>query len=387
LLLAVVVACSSAESGGRWAGTIDTLPSGAVVVRNPETGIWDSASAWRIEEDLRIGTAGEGPASFSTIAALAVDGWGRVYVIDREAQEVRVFDSTGAFVRNIGRKGQGPGEFVGANGLARDPRGRLWVVDQQGERYTLFDTTGRVVEDHPRQLLFYAWRWRGQVDTAGRLLEDQTLRGAGEPVPVMLRFDWARDRTDTFPMPRRPGDPPFFRFERGSGLTMMSIPFTPDLRWGIDRRGHLWFGMNDTYRIYQGRLEGDTVRIIERAAEPIPVTGAEEDSVVASIVQRVGPGTNVDRSRIPDVKPAFETFWLDDLGRLWVLASLPAGESRQALDVFDSDGRYLGRVALPFRVSPYFPVLFRHDRVYAATEDAGGVPYVVRARIVGGGEP
>jgi sugar lactone lactonase YvrE len=341
-------------------------------------------TAWRLVEDLRIGTAAEGPQSFSTVAGLEVDGAGRIYVIDRQAQEIRLFDSTGTFVRRIGRPGRGPGEFVGANGLAWDPDGRLWVVDQKGERYTLFDATGRVLKTQLRGLLWYGWRWEGTVDTGGRLLENQTLRGGPEPVPVILRFDRGFARTDTFPFPRAQLPDDFFRFEQGSTVLFTSIPFAPKLHWRIDPRGRLWFGASDRYRIVVRRLEGDTLRIVERAEPPIPVSGAEADSAAALVAKAAGDESQVDRSRIPRVKPAFSGVSLDDAGRLWVHPAVRAGESKDVLDVFDPDGRYLGRVTVPFAFSSSQPVVIRRDRFYTVTEDADGVPYVVRARIVGG---
>src|SRR6187551_3395842 len=67
-------------------------------------------------EELRIGGAEEGPASFTTIAGLGFDAEGRIWVLDRQTQELRVFGRNGEFVRNIGQRGSGPGEFQEING-------------------------------------------------------------------------------------------------------------------------------------------------------------------------------------------------------------------------------------------------------------------------------
>jgi hypothetical protein len=69
---------------------------------------------------------------------------------------------------------------------------------------------------------------------------------------------------------------------------------------------------------------------------------------------------------------------------LWVHPSTAAGQPTNVLDVFETDGRYLGRVTLPFPFSPYQPVVIRRDRFYAVVEDADGVQYVVRAKILTG---
>jgi len=41
-----------------WAGTVDTLVSGQVIVTNPATPLWAPGSGWRVVEQARIGWAG-----------------------------------------------------------------------------------------------------------------------------------------------------------------------------------------------------------------------------------------------------------------------------------------------------------------------------------------
>lgn len=75
---------------------MDTLPSGTIVVTNPSAGIRDSAGTWRVIEELRIGTAdGTGPDLFGQVTALEMDPAGRIYVLEGQAQELRVFDRDG----------------------------------------------------------------------------------------------------------------------------------------------------------------------------------------------------------------------------------------------------------------------------------------------------
>jgi hypothetical protein len=54
----------------------------------------------------------------------------------------------------------------------------------------------------------------------------------------------------------------------------------------------------------------------------------------------------------------------------------------RVVDIFDPEGRYLGRIGLPFMLSMNPPPVFRDGFLYAVTEDELEVPYVVRARIV-----
>lgn len=380
-LLALLAGCAPGEDAARWRGTIDTLSNGAVVVRNEGGQVWDSASAWRVVEELRIGSPDEeGPASFSRIADIAVDARGRIYVLEGEAQQIRLFDSAGRFVRTVGRKGHGPGEFDQAIGMRWDPTGRLWVVDQGNVRYTVVDTAGRVVAARRRPLSgWFTWRWDGGLDSAGRVYEWYRVPGDMER-GALLRYDTTFATADTFPLPTYQGE--VFKIEDKSRRVRGSVPYTPTLAWTFDPRGYVWFGISVPYRIYQRRLGGDTVRIIERAYEPLAVTTADRDSAIVRLEWFTKQGGQIDASRIPKVKPAFDRFFLDDAGNLWVDPVTARQDDGRVFDVFDPRGRYLGRARSDFSIvgTP----AFRGERLYAVTLDENDIPYVVRARIVRG---
>jgi len=105
-----LAACAenSGDAADSWDGTVDTLPNGAIEVHNPSHGIWDSATTWQVIEEVRIGSLeGTGPDLFGRISALEVDKTGRFYVFESQAQEIRVFEPSGEYVRTIGREGGG----------------------------------------------------------------------------------------------------------------------------------------------------------------------------------------------------------------------------------------------------------------------------------------
>jgi sugar lactone lactonase YvrE len=378
IALVVLTACARDDGARGWRGSIDTLPNGTVVVRNEGPGLWDSDAAWRVVEDLRIGSAdGEGPASFSRIADITADSHGRVYVLEGETQDIRVFDSTGHFIRAVGRRGHGPGEFDQAIGMRWDPRGRLWIVDQGNVRYTVVDTAGRVVVARRRPVSgWFTWRWDGGLDSVGRVYEWYRVPGEMEG-GALLRYDTTFTTTDTFPLAAYQGE--VFKLEDKSRRVWGSVPYTPNLSWIFDPRGYVWFGISAPYRIFQRRLRGDTVRIIERAYAPMPVTAADRDSAILRLEWFTKQGGHIDASRIPKVKPAFDRFFLDDAGNLWVDPVTARQEDDRVFDVFDPGGRYLGRARSDFSIVGT-PV-FRGDRLYAATRDENDIPYVVRARI------
>jgi len=380
LPIAVALACSTPRRDGSWTGTTDTTASGAVVVRNAGRGVWDSASAWRLVEELRIGSADDsGPGALSNPRALEVDAAGRIYVIENQPMELRVYAPDGHYLRTLMRTGSGPGEVQQAIGLAWDTAGHLWVVDQQNARYTVFDTAGASLAEHRRPVSgFFTWQWAGTITRTGEILEITGARRTDEFRQVAVRLDSTLTATDTLQLPYWKG--PAFEIHRGGMSARYSVPFAPSLMWRLDPRGYIWSSITDRYRIVQQSLRGDTVRIIERDVEPVPVAAAEKDSGIARLGPFVQQGGVVDRSRIPDVKPPIERLWLDDLGYLWTQRSQTEGARSTLLDVFDPDGRYLGEVRAPLALQI---VLIRSATLYATATGEDDVPVILRFRIRG----
>jgi len=380
----VLGACTGGESDHAWTGTVDTLASGIEVVTNPAHGIWRAGEEWRIVEEVRIGAVeGTGPETFGDIQLLAVDPAGRIYVFESQAQELRVFDASGAYVRTIGRKGGGPGEFEMGIGMDWAPDGTLWVVDPQNNRFSIIDTSGAYVGSKPTQGGIMSVPWPGGFDDDGWLYHyaprvDDSEFGLSL---VLVRYDTTLTPRDTIEIPEYPGEREFFLFQNENSYMRTPVPFGPDLVWDLTRRGEIWSALTGEYRIIRSAAGGDTSRIITRDFEPLPVTESEIDSAVAGMEWFTRMGGKIDRSKFPSVKPALESFVVDDQERLWVLPVTTTEQQDRVLDVFDSAGRYLGRVSLPFRLVTNPAPVIRGDMIYAVTRDELDVPFVVRARL------
>jgi hypothetical protein len=377
-LLLAGTGCRTGNPGAGWQGTVDTTAYGTVVVANSESGVWDERSGWRLEEDLRIGgDADSGPAAFSSVRFLAVDAAGRIYVIEGQPHEIRVFDRAGEFLHLIGRKGAGPGEYEEAIGLAADSAGSLFIVDQRNARYSWFDSTGGFLRSLPRPISsFFTWSWGGVRLADGTIVEVTAVPGP-DMRQIVLILDVTLHPADTVFLPSYEG--PVFRFARDGMSMTYAVPYAPTLTWTLDSRGDLWYAITDRYRIVHVGRDGDTVRVIEKAFRPVAVTEAEKDSGMAYLRPFVAQGGTVDRSRIPDTRPPLSDVTLDDQGYLWVHVAVADGGPGTPFEIFDPEGRYLGRVTA---AGDARDIVVRGAQVYAVQTDANGVPVVVRYRIV-----
>lgn len=394
LLASCIAATACGDAGAAplsWRGTVDTLPGGALVVDNPEEGLWSEGERWVLREELRIGRMdGTGPDVFGRIAALAIEEGGRIYVLDAQASEVRVFAPDGTHVRTVGRAGQGPGELQRPAGLALSPSGELWVLDPGNARFTVFDTAGAPLATPARPLGFYVVPWPGGFDRSGTLYDvaDVPATDLREMRLALVRFTPEVAIADSVGLPARQGSRMILVTRPGMEGAVIGLtdPFASRAVHRLDPRGYVWSALTDRYELVQRDLEGDTARLIRRDVDEILVTAAERDSAVADIrtaIARAGEGARADREpRVPDVKPPIQTFYVDSEGYAWAEPTR-ADEEPRRLDVFDPDGRYLGAVALPQRVAASPPPSIGRDVLHAVVRDSLDVPYVVRFRIDG----
>lgn len=377
--------------------SVDTLPDGIVLVKNPRKGMWGGRPEWRLVHQVTIGgTEGNDPGVFGEIRGLAVDSRGLVYILDHHAAEVRVFDGDGRHVRSFGEPGAGPGELLGAFGLGIDSSDRVWVADQGNNRYTLWDSDGGFIRTVPRPLSSWPMMWSGGTGFDGRrLVESATVgRERGDPQFSFLSVSTEEQVIDTFPAPAStlrpeafspgessaplaPGDP-----SQGPPPQML-VPFQPRRVISNVADGGYWVGTGDAYRLHYAGLPGDTLRIVELDATITEVTQSERDSLMATeTVRRIEEaGGEVDPSRIPDRKPYFDNMWVDDGGNLWVRVPTAFPIPGTRIDVFDELGRYQGQVETAHNIEASPLPVVRGGMMWAHVRDELGVSSVVGIRI------
>lgn len=384
--LLAVASCAGETGRSGVSVTLDTLPGGVSVVHNRPPADRFASDAWRIREDLWLGSVlGEGPDAFGDVRGLVADRRGRIYVLDAHVPEIRAFGPDGEHLWSAGEEGEGPGEFLEPNGLTLGPEGRLWVPDHGANRYSLWSTDGEPLETRRTSFPVYGYLWHGTFDPAGRLVDRSLVFGPDvERHRILRRHRPDAGSVDTLPHPSRPPgwETPHYRFEHGGGGGVMGVPFAARFLWRLDRRGHVWFGTSDRYRIVQRTLEGDTVRVLTGRLEPVPVTREERERAEQDVLDfrdRIGGG-EADLSRIPEHKAPIQGLSFDDRGRLWVRLA-PEQEGTARFDIFNRRGRWQASAVAGFPVPEARTPVVRDSLLYVVVRDSLDVAHVVRALI------
>ncbi|MHC4535727.1 MAG: 6-bladed beta-propeller [Planctomycetota bacterium] len=94
----------------------------------------------------KIDHIGELPAGeFSLISDLALDQQNNVYVTDKAAGRITLFNQSGTFIKTIGRMGDNIDEFVRPKGIAIDRENRIWIVDASTEVAKIYNQQAQLL--------------------------------------------------------------------------------------------------------------------------------------------------------------------------------------------------------------------------------------------------
>jgi hypothetical protein len=391
LLLLFSSSCRGPEAPSQGEAEVSQLAGGGRHVLNKAQGMWerDGVASWHLVEDLRIGKVeGADPYLFGIGMDIIPDGHGRIWVLDRQTRELRLFDSAGNFLRAIGRTGGGPGEFTGHVCAFPGPAGEIWV-EESHNRWQRFDTAGAYLATHPVTSRFGCgtrqWTADGRFFVAANVLDYRTrtsrsffvihrMEPSGEIVPG-----------DTVHPPDLPPAPSVTWLAPPGGGQLRSvldvIPFAHHSRSVLDPTGNFWItDGGGAYAIRRQNPRGDTLLLIEREHAPLAVPGSTRDRAIAEF-RREGmtPEGGFNSDAVPRVYPPFDRYYLATDGKLWVRRQLE--EAVSGFDVFSADGYYLGPVALPLGLDRMAVSTITSDAIYASIRDELGVSYVVRLSI------
>lgn len=384
-LLSTGCGSTDTDPGEVWSGTMDTLASGEIIVRNTGGPVWSPEEAWQVVEEVRIGKdTGEDALLLGRIRSLDVDARGWIYALDAQTQAIHVFDSDGILIQTAGGEGTGPGEFEQAHALDLSTNGQIWVMEMQKGRLTFLDSTGNYLNG--ARIGSTGWSYfpyPGGMDPLGRYNAAVVVEVMDDSDLALARFDQDFAPLDTIPIPERAEPHEQFELITDGAMMATSIPFRGSFVWRFSPNGHFWTLLTDKYELAEITASGETLRRVTLDHDPIPVTPADLEEVRENLSWFTRQGGKIDWSKIPDTKPVTSSFFCDDEGNLWVrrLTGSPEDEG-YLFDLFDVDGRFLGAIRLPFSLQINPEPIVRNGLLYGITTDELGAENIVRAEIL-----
>ncbi|HYW05377.1 MAG TPA: 6-bladed beta-propeller [Longimicrobium sp.] len=376
------------------------------------------ASAIQAQPTVRLPTADRGlPGGTSAAFAVGVRGSpftdvGQVafgpdehlYVLDRGARRVSVFDRAGRAVRSFGVRGNGAGQFLAPVQMAVTRNGEVVVSDVGRRRYVVFGTDGRL----RREIQFEAGKLPGltlRPSPRGGFVT--AVRPAGMEGPLggatrnVLSLMWQPLTADARPVQlfeheeeaAQTAEAPAGGAERR--LVAAGPPtFSPGMHWGVLPNGGAVVATSPAYRVRVIGPGGTTDRVIERPIPPRRVTDRDRERARAqlrsalstgrglTIISASGSGLpralvdeQVSGMRFATVLPVVRGITVAPSGTVWIERSGPDTGGPGAIDLVTSAGRYVGTLAAQQRPEAISPT---GRAAYIETDAAGRSSVVVR---------
>ena len=244
---------------------------------------------------------------------------GRIAVLDGRSAVIRVYSPEGEHIEDWARRGEGPGEFGSYPAHIFPYRGDSILVSEETLRFSVFDQEGLVAV----------------VPDTG---------GVADSVGV---FNGGRYRPGAAPG-GRPG----------------GVHFQPSFAVAVGPDGYL-VTEGDSYSIEAYDANGRLARIIRLAREPRPVTDEVKAVYEAELREELlGSGDRLEGGSpeeairralsvpYPPHLPTFEWLHVDPEGNIWAgQRRYGAGDDMNDFFVFAGDGRHLGIVEVPAKLS------------------------------------
>jgi len=353
-----------------------------VRVENPPQG---EGTLWTLDPTplWTVGSAqGDSTRIFTRITGFLPVGEGGFAILDATPRSLRIHDREGGLLEILGGEGLGtlqlPATLLPGGGdtlVVHDVglRQRLWFVPGGGYlRSEALEADG--------------------VGVLGWLPGGERVIRFEEPLPrplpsgMLERSVVIRVEGPTAPgveVGRFPGIPLWVHSSRGEGDSpeVTPLPFRAGPLVGV------WNGRvvvsPGTGTLTEYGVDGEVLRIIRTGVPPRSIPGevvaeiirartaALPDPLVAAQVQ-----ADLHEAGIPEAAPAFVDLRVDPEGNLWLLAyRLPGDPVVQDWWVVDPEGRTLGRVRMPPRVSLRVAGV---DHILGTMADDEGVIRIVR---------
>lgn len=374
---------------------LSVVSLGACEGRPPDTTGRIAATSPPCEEERTTPTAAAG--QFETVRLvleLCIDGGthdlshigsllpltgGRVAVLQRTQQRVRVFSEEGDSVASVGRQGQGPGEFENPTQLG-SLGDTLWVYDSGNRHFTLISSELSYIGRIPQPATMFPAVGSYLLEEGAALFPRSDDHGR-----LLVRVD-ANGRT-THVVSRLP-----FRDAEEVGRAGAIPPLPNDALWAVAADGslvaalepHLSGSEAGTTHVSLLTNAGDTVYSSSIPFEWVEIPTRMRDSLIADRRARARSRSDEDArtageraARVPRAYPPLREVVLGSDASLW-LRGTGLLRDRGYLHVAPG-GAPVARVPLPRSATI---LAADSGRIWTSELDAYGVPSVARYRVI-----
>jgi hypothetical protein len=317
---------------------------------------------------VRIGALDQPePEAFGRIQDLAVGPDGRIYVLDQQAAEVRVFDPDGGFLFRFGRRGEGPAEFrtpvsieVSAEEVfVQNASGRASRFTIQGEHIASVNLGRSTGWGIPLGQDRYAVHKPGTATVS-------TIKGTET---LLLVGPEAADTLASIPSAAL-----FITYPRGR--MALKTPFCDMVHFARLPDGSVAMARGDSGTVSVGKLEPEGwswSEVFRAAPAPAPLTNADYEEILRRVPERYRAEVGREDISTAPTRSSICGLEIDRRGGIWV--RMPNQRERELWVLHDPDPfGPMGQLLVPAGVEIR---AFGIDTAVGIWKDELGVEYVM----------
>ena len=310
-LLTIVASCASDPE--------ITVPEDIATLNNLTVFSGDALPLYNISFDRRASYGDTESVFIGSISGVAVADDGTLFMGDRTEAVVHVYTESGEYQTAFGGKGEGPGEFLSASNIKLFEN-ELFILDTQQQRISVFDpVNGEFLRTHPMG--------SGSTDISGFPIaaeplsadrffvlynslhqEDESFYRSYSPRIMDMEGNTLSSEFIDFPRSR------MLLLQSDNMIQISSLPFMGEAHIGFNENEEVVTGFSDRFLFHVISLEGDTLKSVYHSKTLPPLNRAE---MLANIEDETSR-KEISAMEVPETKQAFESFYVDDLNRLWV---------------------------------------------------------------------
>ncbi len=354
LILSIFLTAACSKQKMKWEGTIEEV-DGVAIVKNPKLPIY-TEDVFFLEEELVIKEEGD-DYYFSNLNGLAVNDEERIFAIDNQAADIKVFDKYGKFIKTIGERGQGPGEFSRPYHIFISRQKEVVIFDIANRRFSYFSFEGEFLKNVSTAKYNFGL---SSADSEGNIIGLVPDRDPENPVYALRKFDPDLNPLMTYVTSPYP-DPQVYN------------PFRPRAQWTLSVNDEIIHSFPETYEIRIFNAEGKEIRRIIKEYAPERVTQKMRE-MAKKQVERLG---DTFRLEIPEYYPPIRNISVDEKKRIFVHTSdLDEKGGEYVYDVFDPEGKFITKINLMS-----WPGAWKNNKLYMIEQNEEGFQMIKRYNV------
>lgn len=293
---------------------------------------------------------------FTDVKHINLNSKNNIYLID----DLRVakYDNTGKYLCTIGGKGQGPGEYISPKYLFIDDNNSLFILDS-GRSIISYNLNGIFIKKIQLEFGIVGNFFVDELGNIYGISRQYTNEGV---IKSLCKFSDQGKIISTYAK-HQEIDVNVKSSGGGGVLSGIKHPHSADAFFFPILGKVLCFGVNLYYDFKLFDLDGNIQLEFGRKLKSLSIS-----KTIKEYKKRFGDST-IRRFIFPNTTPFYSGILADDKGYIYVLRtkSILAKDKKVALDIFSSDGNFIGTTQLS-----NMPSVIRENAMYVIDKDELG---------------